>query len=119
MGLLAHVDAYRVVVDVTLLYFDDCPNWRTAADLIERLAREHQDVTVSYPIVNTDSEAQRLGFVGSPTILVDGIDPWATGEAPVGLSCRIFATPDGPKGSPTWEQLASAVQRPGPDVRAI
>jgi hypothetical protein len=84
MGLLAHVDAYRVVADVTLLYFDDCPNWRTAADLIERLAREHQDVTVPYRIVNTDSEAQRLGFVGSPT----------------------------------WEQLTAAVQRPSPDVGA-
>jgi hypothetical protein len=118
MGLLADLGAYRVVVEVTLLSFDDCPNWRRAADLIERLAREHQDVTVSYRIVNTDSDAQQLGFVGSPTILIDGVDPWATSDAPVGLSCRIFATPDGPKGSPTWEQLTAAVQRPGPDVGA-
>lgn len=104
------------VVDVTLLYFDDCPNWRTAADLIDRLARACPEVSVSHRIVSTDEEAQRLGFRGSPTILIDGVDPWAADDAPVGLSCRIFETPDGPRGSPTWEQLTAAVRRSGLSV---
>lgn len=109
-----------MVVDVTLLYFDDCPNWRTASDLLDRLAGEFPDVTVSRRIVDTDEDAQQMSFVGSPTILIDGADPWASGTtAPVGLSCRIFATPDGPKGSPTWEQLtaAAAARRSQPNPR--
>jgi hypothetical protein len=109
-------------MDVVLLYFDDCPNWHTAAALVDRLARDEPGVTVSYRIVDTDREAQRLGFVGSPTILIDGVDPWATDDEPVGLACRIYATPDGPQGSPTWEQLVAAVdaaRRALPDSPAL
>lgn len=97
------------VVDVTLLYFDDCPNWRLASTLVDRLAAEHEDVVVHRRVVDSEEEAQRVGFIGSPTILIDGVDPWAPDGASFGLSCRIFVTPEGPTGSPTWEQLEAAV----------
>lgn len=92
-------------MEITLLYFDSCPNWRVADELLDRLAHEHQDVTVHRRIVDTQEEAERVRFVGSPTILIDGVDPWAPEGAPVGLSCRMFTTPDGLRGSPTWDQL--------------
>lgn len=47
----------------------------------------------------------RVGFHGSPSVLVDGVDRFSDPAAPVGLSCRIYQTPDGPAGSPTIEQL--------------
>jgi len=51
-------------------------------------------------------EAERLRFVGSPTLLLDGQDPFAAQTAgSFGLSCRIYRTPEGPAGSPTTEQL--------------
>lgn len=96
-------------MEVTLLYFDDCPNWHAAAALVDRLAAEDPDVIVVRRVVDTDEEAQRVGFLGSPTILIDGRDPWAPEGAPVGLSCRMFMTPEGPRGAPSWEQLTSAV----------
>ena len=33
------------------------------------------------------------------------LDPFADAEAPVGLSCRMYQTPDGAAGSPTLDQL--------------
>jgi hypothetical protein len=44
-------------------------------------------------IVRTAREAERLGFAGSPTILVDGIDPFADPGASTGLACRIEVVP--------------------------
>lgn len=96
---------------VELLYFDGCPNW-TVAD--ERLARAlaasgRIDVTVQHRNVATAKEAERLGFTGSPTILIDEQDPFTTGSEQVGLACRIYATPDGLSGSPTMGQLVEVL----------
>ncbi len=45
--------------------------------------------------VGTEAHAQREGFVGSPTIRIDGVDVApAAGEA-VGLTCRIYHLRDG------------------------
>ncbi|WP_040493594.1 hypothetical protein, partial [Ilumatobacter nonamiensis] len=56
-------------------------------------------------IVDTPEEAERTRFRGSPSILVDGVDPFTDADAPVGLSCRMYQTPDGLAGSPTLDQL--------------
>ena len=94
------------LVDVRLLFFDDCPNWRVANDRLRTLACEFTDVTVAHHRVETPDEAERVGFRGSPPILIDGADPFATDSDSVGgLSCRVFKTPDGFAGSPTLEQL--------------
>lgn len=96
-------------VKVQLLYFDDCPNWRDAARLLDRLAAEVPDVEVEHMTVDTREEAERLAFHGSPSIHVEGRDLFALDTDPVGLSCRLYQTPDGPAGSPTFEQLLAAV----------
>lgn len=59
------------------------------------------DVSPVHVSVTTPEEAERLRFRGSPTVPVNGVDPFADAEAPVGLSCRVFQTPDGPRGAPT------------------
>lgn len=96
-------------MDVTLLYFDDCPNWLVANEHLEALLAEHPELSISRHVVDTPEEAQRTGFRGSPSIVVDGVDPFADPDDPIGLSCRIYQTPDGPAGSPTLDQLRAAV----------
>ena len=91
-------------MQVTLLYFDDCPTWRTTERRLHALADE-LDLTVRRQLVDTPEAAEQWRFRGSPTVLVDGRDPFARGDEPVGLSCRIYQTPDGPAGSPTTAQL--------------
>ena len=59
--------------------------------------------------VETVEEAERVGFHGSPSILVDGVDAFAGPDAGVGLSCRVYATPQGLTGAPTLEQLRDVV----------
>lgn len=44
--------------------------------------------------VSTDEAAEREGFVGSPTIRIDGSDIQPT-EEPAGLTCRVYRLPDG------------------------
>ena len=46
--------------------------------------------------IDTEDAAEREGFVGSPTIRIDGRDvqPPPDGE-PAGLSCRVYRLPDG------------------------
>ena len=93
---------------VELLYFDDCPNWREADDVLQRLAGE-VGFEVTRRLVDSPEQAEALTFRGSPSILVDGIDPFASGNEPVGLSCRIYQTPSGPAGSPTLDQLRAVL----------
>lgn len=101
-------------MDVELQYFDDCPNWLVADDHLRMLAREFKDVTVTRHLVDSPEEARRVGFRGSPTILLNGVDPFAANSDPVGgLSCRIYQTADGPAGSPTLGQLRREFVRLG------
>ena len=99
-------------MDVTLLYFDGCPNWELADRRLTTLTDEF-DLDVTRRKVESPEEAEQLGFRGSPTVLVDGRDPFAGDEDPVGLSCRIYQTPAGPAGSPTTDQLRAALEAAG------
>jgi hypothetical protein len=93
---------------VTLLYFDGCPNWQVADQRLRRLADEVA-FTLERRQIDTPAEAEQAGFRGSPTVLVDGNDPFATGDEPSGLACRVYATEDGPQGAPTLEQLRAVL----------
>lgn len=88
-----------------LLYFEGCPNWKIAAERLDSIA-SHRGVSVERRLVTTPEEAQAARFRGSPTVLVDGEDPFASGDdESFGLACRVYQTPEGPAGSPTTEQL--------------
>lgn len=94
---------------VTLQYFDGCPHWQ-AAERNLRAVADQFDVELQYQEVDTPEAAEEHQFRGSPTILVDGVDVFASGDEPVGLSCRRYRTPDGPAGSPTLDQLRAVLQ---------
>jgi hypothetical protein len=98
-------------MEITLRYFADCPNWRLAEERLRATLASAgvADAVISLESVETHEDAVRLGFRGSPTILVAGRDPFADEDAPVGLACRIYATPDGLQGAPTLEQLRAAI----------
>ncbi len=91
------------------MYFDDCPNWKVTDELLHELADEIEDLTIHHRYVGTPEDAEKYQFRGSPSVLVDGVDPFADADDPVGLSCRVYQTPDGMAGSPTLEQLRNAL----------
>ena len=96
---------------VTMLYFAGCPNWRTAEqrlrEAVERSGRS--DVVIARQEVMAAQQAMASSFGGSPTILVDGRDPFNHRESPVGLSCRVYATDGEFAGAPTVDQLIEAL----------
>jgi hypothetical protein len=97
-------------VEVKVLYFDGCPHWRTAADRLVALQAEMGFDLTRQP-VETPEEAELVRFKGSPTIQVDGVDPFGPADAPIGFACRVYETPEGPAGSPTVEQLRKVLSR--------
>ena len=96
-------------MEVSLWYVDGCPNWRVADQRLAAIAADDPDLVVTRHRVETSEEAERVGFHGSPSILVDGVDVFAEPGAGVGFSCRLYQTPDGPAGAPTLAQLRTAL----------
>jgi len=97
---------------ITLLYFEDCPNWRIADERLSEVVAGRTDVTLTRHRVETWEEAERTAFHGSPSILVDGVDAFAEPDAPVGLSCRRYLTPEGYAGAPSLAQLRGVLGLP-------
>ncbi len=99
-------------MNVTLQYFDGCPSWRLADERLREALREAgaDGSAITYEKIETPEQAEEAGFRGSPTILVDGRDPFADEDAPVGLSCRIYQTDAGPAGAPSLSQLVVALR---------
>ncbi|MEZ5116668.1 MAG: thioredoxin family protein [Candidatus Nanopelagicales bacterium] len=98
-------------MDVQLLYFDDCPNWTLADERLRHALRllGRTDVSLTYRRIETEEEAEAVGFHGSPTILVDDRDPFDSAGAGGALCCRVYRTPAGPAGTPTVQQLVGAL----------
>ena len=96
---------------VELLYFDGCPTWTVADErLTEALAiLGRHEVIVHRRKVETPEEAEELRFIGSPTIRIDGTDPFATGQEQVGIACRVCATSAGLSGCPGVAQLVEVM----------
>ncbi len=98
-----------------MLYFDGCPTYRAAEKAVrEALAEEGIEAGVELVAVNTDEEAQEFRFPGSPTIRVDDQDLFPMpGRTEYALSCRMYSTPEGLRGSPTAEMLKEALTKEG------
>ena len=83
---------------VELLWWEGCPSWgRALADL--RDAMEEAGLNpdaIELREVPTDRDAERAGFVGSPTVRVAGRDIQPPGpEEAAGLTCRVYRLRDG------------------------
>jgi hypothetical protein len=96
---------------VEILYFDGCPTYRVAKETLRGvLAEQGIEAEMELVAVNTDQEAQRLRFPGSPTIRVDDRDLFPVADrAGYALGCRMYATPEGLKGSPTAEMVRASL----------
>ena len=96
-------------MEVTLQSLDDCPGWKTTASYLFTLVGEGWDVVIGYEPIDTHRLAVARDFHGSPTVLIDGADPFADEKATIGLACRTYPTEDGPARSPSMSQLRQAV----------
>ena len=88
--------------EVELLWWEGCPSTDKAlATLREVLDEEGLDPqAVVERELRSDGEAESEGFVGSPTIRIDGVDVAPVENEPAGLTCRVYRLRDG-RTSPT------------------
>ena len=98
---------------VELLVVPDCPNEVAAHEVLAAAAAlaEVVDLDVTVTVIDSDEEAQLRGFAGSPTFLIEGIDPFAVPGAPAGMACRLYPTAGGLSGTPDVFALREALLR--------
>ena len=97
---------------VEILYLAGCPNHPPTVDLAGDVIRqlginaEIEEVEVTGP-----DDAEQIGFLGSPTVLVDGVDvePAAPSRRDFGFSCRRY----GENGVPGAEIIRRALPDAG------
>lgn len=98
---------------VELLAWSECPSHPRALELLGTALHDlgHDELSVTVIWVETDEEAQRERFVGSPSIRVDGRDLFPAGpDEPFALACRIYLLPDGRVSPvPDREQMRTAL----------
>lgn len=99
-------------MELTVLAVPDCPN---APLLEQRLAEAlagRPAVTLERRVIADASEASRWGMHGSPTLLVNGRDPFAQPGAGAVMACRMYRNENGRlEGSPTVGALRRALEQ--------
>jgi hypothetical protein len=93
---------------VAILYFKGCPNHRPALERVQAVLHEEgifaevAEIEVSY-----EQAARTAGFLGSPTIQVDGVDiePASRSAKASGFACRCYSG-----GLPPTELIRAALR---------
>ena len=99
---------------VELLWWEGCPSHPEALEDLERVLRdEGVDAEIALVEVESDEQAHRERFPGSPTIRLDGEDAIGPTEGePFSLTCRVYRLRDGRiSPTPDPEDLRDAVRR--------
>jgi hypothetical protein len=98
-------------VKVDLLVVTDCPNQAVALARLRTAlgALDLTDQPVSEIVINDPVRAAEFGMHGSPTVLIDGRDPFADHETVASVSCRLYRTADRVEGAPSVEALIAAL----------
>ncbi len=99
---------------IQFLYYEDCPSHE---DGLQRLRQAVAAEGIQAPIevikVESEAQAESLRFIGSPTILIDGVDiaPVPSG-VPYRLTCRTYRLEDGSFGPlPSPAMIRAALQK--------
>ncbi len=96
---------------ITILHTPGCPNVallrRRLADALAQFPGPAPRVVVEE--IADPEEASRRGFHGSPALLIDGTDAFASPETPPAFACRTYRTETGMEGAPSVDQIVAAL----------
>jgi len=104
---------------IEVLYFDGCPNHKPAIDQVrEGVGEEDVSADVVEVNVSDESTAQKVGFLGSPSVRVNGLDvePEARAAREYGMMCRTYAVNGRREGLPSRELLRQAIRDGNPGL---
>ena len=98
---------------IELLTVTDCPNSAVIEQRLAAALAGRDDVTVDRRVIDTVAEAEQHGMHGSPTLLIDGRDPFAAPDTPASVSCRLYRGADGrAQGAPSLAELRRVLADP-------
>lgn len=100
-------------LDVELLLVPDCATGDQAAALLRTALDDVglSRVDFATTVIDRQDLAEQRGFIGSPTILVDGADPFAEPNAAPAVACRLYPQRDGVGRLPDIRTLRQALKR--------
>ena len=102
------------MLEFRILYFRDCPNFAKACEVVSEVIKErHLIASVSLVPVSTDSDLEAMGFYGSPTVQLNGVDIELCyykedREVLTELGCRLYNCDHG-AGCPSEAMLECAL----------
>ncbi|MGH3425973.1 MAG: hypothetical protein ACRD3Q_03275 [Terriglobales bacterium] len=74
-----------------ILHVSDCPNVALLEQrLNEALIGNQNEIELTHRVVKTIEDAAAVSMTGSPTLLVNGADPFSTPNQAPSLSCRLY-----------------------------
>lgn len=83
-------------MDIRFLYSEDCPSHEEALERLRRvMAEEGVEAQIEVREVETNEQAEKFRFLGSPTILINGRDIDPPDKPHYALTCRAYRTEDG------------------------
>jgi hypothetical protein len=99
-------------MQLTVLAVPGCPNAPVLGDRLAAVVDGRAGVSVSHRVISDEGEAARWGMPGSPTLLIDGVDPFAEPGQPPSMSCRLYHDERGQlSGAPSLSQLRQAIDQ--------
>jgi len=97
---------------IEVMYFDGCPNHKPAVERVRQLLQE-EGVSAELLEVNVSgaSSARELGFLGSPSVRVNGLDvePEVRKARDYGMMCRTYSVNGRREGLPSRDTLRRAI----------
>lgn len=99
-------------MELTLLTVADCPNATVFQQRLGIALTAYPDAVLRHRVVADEAEAVEAGMAGSPTLLIDGADPFAVPGQVAGLCCRIYRDEAGhPAGAPSAAAIQKALRK--------
>ena len=99
---------------VEIFYFDGCPTWQRAVEQVRHVIAQaglQEEAAIQTVRVETDDQAKRARFLGSPTVRVNGqdVEPASQGRTDFGLQCRVYEYGGRLSGLPSSDLIRTAL----------
>jgi hypothetical protein len=95
---------------IEILTVPQCPHGPLVEQRLAEVLAGRPDVMVERRVAETPAQAGQYGMCGSPTVLIDGRDPFPAMADGPSLSCRLYRDERGQvQGAPSTGQLRAAV----------
>ena len=93
-------------MSVTVLHVPDCPGAAILRHRLRLILGDARGAQVAWQVITSEDQARQHAMAGSPTLLVNGADPFGHPGQQPSLSCRRYRGDDGRPGpAPSSRQL--------------